>query len=47
MYFRLDENQMNTILDEVLTAVASWKEMASKIGIPNKKIDLMEKAFTL
>lgn len=47
MYFRLDENQMNTILEEVLTAVASWKEMATKIGIPKNEIALMEKAFNL
>ena len=47
MYFRLDENQMNTILEEVLTAVASWKEMATKIGIPKNEIELMEKAFNL
>ena len=47
IYFRLDENQMNTILDEVFTAVASWKEIATKIGIPNREIELMEKAFNL
>jgi serine/threonine-protein kinase HipA len=47
IYFRLDENQMNTILEEVFTAVASWKEMAIKIGIPNKEIELMVKAFNL
>ncbi|MGB6267870.1 MAG: HipA domain-containing protein, partial [Olleya sp.] len=47
IYFRLDEKQMNTILDEVLTAVASWKEMATKINIPNREIELMEKAFNL
>ena len=47
MYFRLEENQMNTILEEMLTAVASWKEMATKIGIPKNEIALMEKAFNL
>lgn len=47
MYFRLDENQMKPILEEVLKAVASWKEIATKIGIPNKEIELMEKAFNL
>jgi serine/threonine-protein kinase HipA len=47
IYFRLDENQMNAILDEVFTAVASWKEMAIKIGVPNREIELMEKAFNL
>lgn len=47
IYFRLNESQMNTILDEVLTAVASWKEIAIKIGIPNKEIQLMQKAFNV
>jgi len=47
MYFRLDENQMNTILSQVLEAVAQWKEIATKIGISYKEIELMEKAFNL
>ena len=47
MYFRLDENQMNIILDEVMAAIKPWKEMADKIGIPNKEIQLMEKAFNI
>mgnify|MGYP003644368693 FL=1 len=47
LYFRLNENQMNTILDEVFTAVASWKEIAIKIGISNKEIQLMQKAFNV
>src|SRR5690606_3484676 len=47
MYFRLDENQMNRILDEVIAAVTPWKEIATKIGIPNKEIELMQKAFNV
>ena len=47
IYFRLDENQMNTILNEVLEAVSQWKETATKIGIPNKEIELMKKAFNI
>ena len=47
LYFRLNENQMNTILDEVFTAVASWKEIAIKIGTSNKEIQLMQKAFNV
>src|SRR5690606_24380178 len=31
MYFRLNDNQMNRILDEVLTAVKPWKNIATKI----------------
>ena len=45
IYFRLDENQMNSILEEVFAAVTSWKEIALKIGISNKEIQLMQKAF--
>ena len=45
MYFRLDDSQMNTILDEVFAAVTSWKKLAIKIGISNKEIQLMQKAF--
>lgn len=47
MYFRLNDNQMNRILDEVLTAVKPWKNIATKIGIPNKEIELMQKAFNV
>jgi serine/threonine-protein kinase HipA len=47
IYFRLSENQMDAILKEVITAVTSWKEIATKIGIPNKEIQLMEKAFNI
>jgi len=47
IYFRLDENQMSTILDEVFRAIAPWKEMATKMGISNKEIELMGKAFNL
>lgn len=47
IYFRLDENQMNTILTEVLEAVSQWKDTATKIGIPNKEIELMKKAFNI
>ncbi|MHB0756246.1 type II toxin-antitoxin system HipA family toxin [Polaribacter sp. M15] len=47
IYFRLGENQMNTILDEVFAAVTSWKKLATKIGISNKEIQLMQKAFKM
>jgi len=45
MYFRLDDNQMKTIIHEVLTAVASWKEVANTLGIPRSEQELMAKAF--
>ena len=47
IYFRLDENQMNTILNEVIKAVNSWKNIANQLGIPNKEIQLMQKAFNM
>jgi serine/threonine-protein kinase HipA len=46
-FFRLNINQMDEILHEVLRAVASWKEEANKIGISNKEQLLMDKAFNV
>jgi len=46
-YFRLDENQMNNIINEVLEVVSTWKEVANKIGISNKEQVLMDKAFNI
>ena len=36
---------MNTIINEVILAVGTWKEVAKKIGIPNKEQQIMDKAF--
>lgn len=47
IYFRLNEKQMNTILAVVFSAAASWKQLATKIGISNKEMFLMEKAFNV
>lgn len=44
-YFRLDKNEMDTIINEVLQAVDTWKEVAKKIGISNKEQQIMDKAF--
>ncbi|MGB6152871.1 MAG: HipA domain-containing protein [Pricia sp.] len=44
-YFRLSESEMETILDEVVSAVQNWKDMAKKIGIRNAEIELMAGAF--
>ncbi|MDO1500310.1 HipA domain-containing protein [Winogradskyella maritima] len=44
-YFRLSENEMQAILDEVLSVVKDWKEMAEKIGIKRSEIELMAGAF--
>ena len=44
-YFRLNETQMNAIIDEVTSVVSNWKEVANRIGIPRSEQQLMEKAF--
>ncbi len=44
-YYRLSEEEMKTILDEVLSVVKDWKTIAKEIGIKNAEIELMEGAF--
>ncbi len=44
-YFRLDKNEMDTIINEVILAVGTWQEVAKKIGISNKEQQIMDKAF--
>jgi serine/threonine-protein kinase HipA len=44
-YFRLSQNEMQTILDDVLSVVKNWKSMAQEIGIKNSEIELMTAAF--
>nr|WP_292969214.1 HipA domain-containing protein [Allomuricauda sp.] len=44
-YFRLSEEEMNTILDEVLSVVKDWETVAKEIGIKNAEIELMAGAF--
>ncbi|MDY7396869.1 HipA domain-containing protein [Aureibaculum sp. 2210JD6-5] len=44
-YFRLDDSQMNGIMDEVLNVVSNCTNVANEIGITNKEIELMESAF--
>ncbi|MCB0467770.1 MAG: HipA domain-containing protein, partial [Aequorivita sp.] len=46
-YFRLSEEEMNTILDEVLSTVKGWKTIAKEIGIKNTEMELMAGAFRL
>lgn len=46
-FFRLDNKQMDNIIQEVLAVVATWKETAKEIGIPNKEQALMGRAFNL
>lgn len=44
-FFRLNEEEMNTIIKEVITVVKGWKSVAKNIGISNKEQHLMESAF--
>jgi serine/threonine-protein kinase HipA len=44
-YFRLNNNQMNSIINEVLESISQWKKIAKEIGIPRSEQELMEKAF--
>ncbi len=44
-FFRLNESEMDIIINEVLTAVRDWKSVAKLIGIPQKEQIFMERAF--
>lgn len=46
-YFRLNNNQMETIIQEVKTGVCQWKTIAKEIGISRSEQELMEKAFNI
>jgi len=46
-YFRLDKKQMDKTIQEVLTAVSTWQQVAKRIGIPGKEQSLMAKAFNV
>lgn len=44
-FFRLNEEQMNRIIGEVLLVTSNWETTAQKIGIPRSERELMKKAF--
>ena len=44
-YFRLDDKQMNSIIEEVKSVVSGWEVVANKIGISRNEQQLMGKAF--
>ena len=44
-YFRLNNNQMEEIIQEVIKATSKWKTMANEIGISRSEQEVMEKAF--
>jgi len=46
-YFRLNEQQMNTIIVEVLESVNKWEIGAKEIGISRSEHELMKSAFII
>lgn len=46
-YFRLENEQMDRIIEEIITVVKTWKKAARAIGISNKEQDIMAKAFNV
>ena len=44
-YFRLDNEQMDTIIEEVLEPVGKWKKIANEMGISRAERELMAAAF--
>ncbi|SFZ89515.1 serine/threonine-protein kinase HipA [Flaviramulus basaltis] len=44
-YFRLDGNQMNQIVKEVMAVVKEWEAFANKYGISKREQQIMGKAF--
>ncbi|MCF8453973.1 MAG: type II toxin-antitoxin system HipA family toxin [Pedobacter sp.] len=46
-FFRLGEEEMDKIIDEVRIAVRKWQQVAAKIGISRAEQELMASAFAL
>lgn len=44
-YFRLSDDRANDIVQEVLSAVKRWPDLAKKISIPSREVGLMKSAF--
>lgn len=44
-HFRIDEIKANKIVNQVKASVSKWRELASTLGIPRTKQDLMARAF--
>jgi serine/threonine-protein kinase HipA len=44
-YFRLNKQQIVSIMQEVLQATSNWKTLAKEIGISKSERELMIKAF--
>ena len=44
-FFRLNETEMNIIIDEVLSSVSQWRKVAARIGISRSEQEIMQGAF--
>lgn len=44
-FFRLDQEQMNEIIHEVMNSVSQWEHIANKIGITRNEKEIMRGAF--
>jgi len=47
VFFRLTENQMDSIITEVKAVVSTWENIADKIGISKREQSIMAKAFNI
>jgi serine/threonine-protein kinase HipA len=47
VFFRLGEQEMDKIIEEVRVAVGKWRQVAAEIGISRPEQELMAGAFTL
>ncbi len=45
-YFRLKNNRAEKIIDEVISSVKNWKDVASNYGISNNQAQAMKNAFS-
>lgn len=44
-YFRINNSQMDEIINQVVTVTSNWKSIAKNIGIAGSEQELMEKVF--
>ncbi|MGJ1322831.1 hypothetical protein ACR780_09090 [Sphingobacterium faecium] len=44
-FFKLNQNQMDSIIGEILESVSQWENLADKIGISRAEEELMSRAF--
>lgn len=47
IYFRLNENEMNRIIDVVCSSVSGWQKLATEIGISRSEQNMMVPAFRI